>query len=246
MMGSDMTRTNARQSPAQRLWRHAGMAGILGIAVLIGGSVGGSGNLGSFGSFGTAARAQDANDDMPDTKFFRGLLKGLGLRKDGDTIDYRERSPLVLPPGRDLQPPEPEGQAKKTAAWPNDPDIRRAKQRKEQDKKFVREDEEGARPELPSQYGRPNSPTRKDGGLPSKSAEESEAPSTSKELGTKSIFSNWWAPKEQYETFSGEPRRGSLTEPPSGYRTPSPHQPYGVGKEKWKPPATADRAVDQR
>jgi len=141
MMGSDMTRTNAKQSPAQRLWRHAGMAGILGIAVLIGGSVGGSGNLGSFGSLGTAARAQDANDDMPDTKFFRGLLKGLGLRKDGDTIDYRERSPLVLPPGRDLQPPEPEGQAKKTAAWPNDPDVRRAKQRKEQDKKFVREDE---------------------------------------------------------------------------------------------------------
>ena len=41
------------------------------------------------------------------------LLKGLGLRRDGASIDYRERSPLVLPPGKELnQLPSPEDAAK--------------------------------------------------------------------------------------------------------------------------------------
>jgi hypothetical protein len=209
------------------------------IAAAIGGAI-------VAGGMETGARAQDdPNDNMPDTKFFRSLLKGLGLRKDGEGIEYRERPPLVLPPGRDLRPPEPESQSRRTAAWPNDPDVRREKLRKEEEKKWVREDETGARPELPSQYGRPN-PARRDGGGPGKSAEEADAPSTTKELGSKSIFSRWLAPSQEYATFSGEPRRGSLTEPPAGYRTPSPNQPYGVGKEKWKPPATEDRAVEVR
>jgi hypothetical protein len=210
------------------------MAAAVGIAIVAGGAE-------------TGALAQDdPNDNMPDTKFFRGLLKGLGLRKDGDVIDYRERSPLVLPPARDLPPPELEGQSRRTAAWPNDPDVRREKQRKEQEKKFVREPEDGARPALPSEYSRPNAPTRRDGGVSGKSAEEAAAPSTSKELGSKSIFTRWLSRSEEYSTFSGEPRRGSLTEPPTGYRTPSPHQPYGVGKERWKPPSTEDRAVEVR
>ena len=53
---------------------------------------------------------------------------------------------------------------------------------------------------------------------------------------SKSIFSSTlWAAKEEYATFTGEPPRASLTEPPPGYRTPSPNQPYGVGKQKWTP-----------
>jgi hypothetical protein len=209
-------------------WRHAGVAAAMGLAIVIG--------------MGNGVRAEDEEYVAPDTKFFRSLLKGLGLRKDGESIEYRERSPLVLPPGKDLRPPEPEHQARKTSAWPNDPDVRRVRERKEQDKKWVRDPEDGERPALPSVYGRPNPPTRKDGGVSGKSAEESEAPSTAKELGSKNIFSNWFAPREEYSTFGSEPRRGALTEPPPGYRTPSPNQPYGVGKEKWKP-ATPDRAA---
>ena len=34
---------------------------------------------------------------------------------DGDGIDYRERSPLVVPPSRDLPPPEPRRRRRKTA-----------------------------------------------------------------------------------------------------------------------------------
>jgi hypothetical protein len=196
-------------------------------------------------ALGTGARADDDDEDvLPDTKVLRYILKGLGLKRDGEGgIEYRERSPLVLPPAAELPPPQTENQNRRTAAWPTDPDVKRAKQRKEDSKKFVRDDEDGARPLLPSQYNLPNPPARKDGGVPGRSAEEATAPSTLQELGAKNIFSRVLAPSEEYGTFSGEPRRGSLTEPPAGYRTPSPNQPYGVGKEKWKP-QTEDRAAD--
>jgi hypothetical protein len=226
MTGSEMTRRNFRHNSLGAGWRRFGVVAGLAIAVVI-------------GSIGAGARAEDDDEGyvLPDTKLLRGFLKGLGLRKDGDAIDYRERSPLVLPPARDLPSPETENQAKNTAAWPNDPDVKRVKQRKEEEKKWVRDPEDGARPALPSELGPKGSGSRKDGGVPGKSAEEASAPSTLKELGAKNIFSgNWFAKTEEYKTFDGEPRRGSLTDPPPGYRTPSPNQPYGVGKEKWKPP----------
>ncbi len=66
------------------------------------------------------------------------------------------------------------------------------------------------------------------------------------ELGSKSIFSKvWGGDKNEYVPFTGEPPRASLLEPPVGYRTPSPAQPYGVGKEKWVAPVI-DRQVPVR
>jgi hypothetical protein len=41
-----------------------------------------------------------------------------------------------------------------------------------------------------------------------------------------------WFSKEEYASFNGEPVRQDLTEPPAGYRVPSPSQPYGVGPDK--------------
>jgi hypothetical protein len=41
-----------------------------------------------------------------------------------------------------------------------------------------------------------------------------------------------WFSKEEYASFNGEPVRQDLTEPPPGYRIPSPDQPYGISPEK--------------
>jgi hypothetical protein len=41
-----------------------------------------------------------------------------------------------------------------------------------------------------------------------------------------------WFDKEEYATFVGEPVRQDLTEPPAGYRIPSPQQPYGILPDK--------------
>ncbi len=38
--------------------------------------------------------------------------------------------------------------------------------------------------------------------------------------------------QDETATFEAEPPRASLTDPPSGYRVPSPAQPYGVSADK--------------
>jgi hypothetical protein len=41
-----------------------------------------------------------------------------------------------------------------------------------------------------------------------------------------------WFEKEEYASFPGEPVRQDLTDPPAGYRIPSPDEPYGISPEK--------------
>jgi hypothetical protein len=167
------------------------------------------------------------------------VLKGLGWKREERGIEYRERSPLVLPQGKDLPSPEKSQPASsKVAGWPDDPDVKRAKKKKDEERKR-KPYTEGVddRPLLPSQYsktssGRGDNPTI----LDSKNEEESARPSTLKELGSKGIFSKVWGNNDQYATFTGEPPRSNLIEPPAGYRTPSPSQPFGVGKDVWTAP----------
>jgi hypothetical protein len=53
-----------------------------------------------------------------------------------------------------------------------------------------------------------------------------------------------WFSREEYASFSGEPVRRDLTEPPAGYRIPSADQPYGISPEKKGATATAqDRGL---
>jgi hypothetical protein len=202
-------------------------AASLGVAVLI-------------GCAGTAARAADDEEqESIDTKIVGGFLKALGLKRDdGSDIDYRERSPLVLPTGKTLPPPEPKSATAKTAGWPDDPDVKEAKRRKkaERDRKPYVEGVDD-RPLLPNEYGTGTQASRGTSGTSGTTTDETSKPSSLKELGSKNIFSRIWAPKEEYTTFAGEPPRQSLIDPPPGYRTPSPSQPYGVGQEKWKPTA---------
>ena len=48
-------------------------------------------------------------------------------------------------------------------------------------------------------------------------------------------------------TFTGEPPRASLTDPPPGYQTPSPDQPYGIGRKESLQAATlGDRGWSRR
>ena len=181
-----------------------------------------------------------ADDEAFDTKIIRNFLNGLGLRRGDPNIDYRERSPLVVPPTRDLRSPETNSVTEKTAAWPNDPDVKRAKEIKAQRKQKAKIVEEEWNPELPSQLG-PKAKTAPPGQVvtPGPHQQAPWDPSTPAELKAKSIFTlgGLIGSKEEYGTFTSEPPRSSLTEPPPGYRTPSPTQPYGVGKEKGPGPA---------
>jgi hypothetical protein len=210
----------------------AAFATLLGAAVIAGCSAG-------------AARADDDTDGeeptLLDTQILQYVLKGLGWRR-GDQekgIEYRERSPLVLPNSKDLPPPEKSQPAKsKVAGWPDDPDVKRAKKKKDDERKR-KSYTEGVddRPLLPSQVAKgADKIDPPQTILGSKNEEEATRPSSVWELGSKNIFSKVWGNNDDYTTFTGEPRRESLIEPPSGYRTPSPNQPFGVGKDRWVAP----------
>jgi hypothetical protein len=191
-----------------------------------------------------SARAQDDDKDSIwnlDKRIFEGFAKGLGLQR-GDQlgIDYRERSPLVVPPSRDLPPPEAEG-SKRTAGWPVDPDAKRRKERSGSKKKLDSrgwDEDYQTRALTPSELNPPGtSRGRTADNKPAKNGDPDGKNERPSELGYMGGLFSWpgfgfGGQKDEYGTFTREPPRQSLTVPPVGYQTPSAEQPYGVSKER--------------
>jgi len=171
----------------------------------------------------SVARAGDY-DDPSGTSFTSKVLKAIGL-PDPDhpeyEINYGERSPLVVPPNRNL--PAPIATDKPPAPnWPQDPDIKKR---------------QAGKTEKPAPASDPimeeGRPLRPDELMPkgSRSSAASSSPGIEPKQG-KGLLSFDWFRKEEYGTFTGEPPRASLTDPPPGYQTPSPDQPYGIPPDR--------------
>jgi len=184
-----------------------------------------------------AGPAHAGSDDLSiDQTIMRGIMEGLGLKRDGEeVINYRERSPLVIPPSRELPAPErSDAVTANNPAWPKDADVQRRKARAamEKNRNISDEREREQNPLRPDQMtpgGAPKKQPRDDGYEPSPNGYSSQVMPS--ELGFKgfgSFFSG--NKKEESAQFTREPPRNSLTDPPPGYQTPSPDQPYGVGK----------------
>ena len=193
------------------------------------------------------------DDDVPiDTKILRGVMESLGLRRDGEAINYEERAPLVIPSSHDLPPPERSDAAiANNPAWPVDPDVKRRKEEAAQEKRksalnadqTLRHDQSVLRPDELTPGPKPSKAARQgDGGSYESSPYGSGNPISPSKLGSSgNIFSKMFAKDEpESNSFTGEPPRASLTEPPPGYQTPSPQQPYGVGQTKAVAPTSAD------
>jgi hypothetical protein len=201
------------------------------------------------------ARAQD--DDVPiDTKIFRGIMSGLGLKRDGESgIEYGDRAPLVIPPSRTLPPPENANAViEKNPAWPNDPDVRRAKQEAVQTRNtsmnpdaMIQSEASPLPPDKLSSEPRNRNLRRADDGYrPSPNGGGDRLSPSQLSSRSKGGFLGGIFAKDEPETanFTGEAPRSALTEPPPGYQTPSPGQPYGVGKKQQEAPTTIDYLRD--
>jgi hypothetical protein len=197
-------------------------------------------------SAGSAFAADDEEEVPLDTKLFRQWMKDLGLQRDGEAIEYRERAPLVVPPSRNLPPPR-SGEAAVTSnpAWPNDPDAKQRKaaavKKKQPNRTAAEAADAEARPlsRTELERGRTAAGTQSGGTVTKDADAESSRPLRPTELGSKSLFSNMfssapWADKTEVGTFTSEPTRDNLTAPPPGYQTPSPNQPYGLGPQNEK------------
>lgn len=200
------------------------------------------------------ARAGDDNpapvNDVPiDTRILRNILHDLGLKNGYEKpITYDDRPPLVIPPSDALPPPVTSDTAIKNPNWPKDPDVARAKQERKARSNNVTNEQIQAwrRPLSPSQmtpdaetapryhhqYGAPNNtiPEAKVGNF-------RLSPSQLGDKGYGLLKMMFGHGEKQSAQFTGEPPRLSLTEPPPGYQTPSPDQPYGNGQEAAAPKA---------
>jgi hypothetical protein len=201
---------------------------------------------GSSGAF-----AQSEEQLPADTKFFRKLLKEFGMQLGDETVEFRERAPLVVPPSRDLPPPQNSDLTARNPAWPKDPDVRRRNEavttaaQKARLRGAAEQMEEEGRALRPSELEVGRIATTTTGRVAT--PDESARPLKPSDLGTKGLrdlFS--FGKKETPVEFTQEPARSSLTEPPPGYQTPSAAQPYGVGAvraEPVKPSTPTERAV---
>jgi hypothetical protein len=206
----------------------------------------------------SAVRAGD--DDEDGASVVNRLMQSLGIKSapdhSWDGINYSERSPLVVPPTRDLPPPV-SGSSPPVANWPKDPVEQRAKTEKDDRARYQKDNVlESQRPLSPGELNVPGASRSSDQGSPGASADAGygDPRGTSvdqRDQGAKkgmfSSFSNMFK-KEEYATFTGEPARETLTDPPPGYLTPSADQPYGFGQkvQPYKVPTVGDRMEPTR
>jgi hypothetical protein len=211
-----------KQSSSRALTRALRLSAVaLGVGLLMASSV---------------ARAQDDDEDKTfEEKIIDGIMAGIGgTNMDNRGIDYRERSPLVVPPKLDLPPPVSAKSEVSDPNWPKDPDEARRKAEIKARKKAKPDPMEASRILTPAELnvGKTAPPVRTDNDpvQPGVSNEPMLSPS---QLGFDGKFSNVFGGNKSESTqFKGEPTRDSLTQPPAGYQTPSPNFAYGTGPKE--------------
>jgi type IV secretory pathway VirB10-like protein len=178
----------------------------------------------------------DEDDKTFEEKIIEGIMAGIGgTNMENKGIDYRERSPLVVPPKLDLPPPASTSADVKAPNWPKDPDVQRQKAAAAARKKANKDPVEAARILTPSELnaGKIAATARKDNDPVQPGTNTNNPILSPSQLGYTGGFSGLFGgSKAETAPFKGEPTRESLTQPPPGYQTPSSNFAYGTGPKE--------------
>jgi hypothetical protein len=205
-----------------------------------------------------AFAGDDEDDELWDVKMMKKFMRGFGLRNGQEAgIEYKERPGLVLPPNSNLPAPAAANSpAAANPAWPTDPDEKRRaddrRVRRDAKARMLDKMDGGSAgdPLKPGELaaGRGDATAVRNG----QSSMDKSPEMTPSELGwSNSMWSSFvglgksFTGEKVVETreFVREPSRGALTDPPAGYRTPSPVQPYGINS---KPDRDGARSKDHQ
>jgi hypothetical protein len=185
-----------------------------------------------------AARAQedDEDDSTFEEKIIKQIMTGIGgTNMENTGIEYRERSPLVVPPKIDLPPPAAAAAEAPVPNWPKDPEVKRRKEAKAARAKDNKDPREAARLLTPSELAAGKR------AAPAKPSNDPELPGnpgatailSPSQLGYEGgVMGFFKGNKTESAPFKGEPTRDTLTMPPPGYQTPSPGYAYGTGPKE--------------
>jgi type IV secretory pathway VirB10-like protein len=183
-----------------------------------------------------AARAEDDEDDSTfEEKIIKQIMTGIGgTNMENTGIEYRERSPLVIPPKNELPPPASAAVEAPLPNWPKDPEVRRRREPRAPRQKDNKDPREAARVLTPSELAVGKT-------APAKRQAETNMPGdpganailSPSQLGYESgVLGFFKGNKSETAPFKGEPTRDTLTMPPPGYQTPSPGFAYGTGPKE--------------
>lgn len=189
--------------------------------------------LGFVASHAALAADDDDDDELSiEQKLIDKVMSGIqGRSMSNSGIDYRERSPLVIPPSLSLPPPAVDQVS--APNWPKDPEIKKRKLEREAKRKARIERQMNGS----GQFPQPLKPDQLDGNIPKRAGnstyeplDPNKGPEKPSQLGYfGGIFNTLSGKTDDSAPFTGEPPRTSLAEPPAGYQTPSPAYTYGVG-----------------
>lgn len=183
-----------------------------------------------------AADDEDEDDKTFEEKIIEGIMRGIGgTNMENRGIEYRERSPLVVPPKLDLPPPAGSSAEVTAPNWPKDPDLQRRKAAAAARKKENKDPREAARILTPAELavGKTAAPSRTNNDPVQPGNSYNNSILSPSQLGYNGGFSGLFGgSKTETAPFKGEPTRESLTQPPPGYQTPSSNFPYGTGPKE--------------
>ena len=171
-----------------------------------------------------AAEDEDEDDKTFEEKIIDGIMRGIGgTNMENRGIEYRERSPLVVPPKLDLPPPAATAAESKVPNWPKDHDEQRRKAAAAARKKENTDPVQAARILTPAELavGKTGAPSRTNNDPIQPGTTNPNPMLSPSQLGYSGGFSGLFGgSKTETAPFKGEPTRESLTQPPPGYQTP--------------------------
>jgi hypothetical protein len=210
------------------------------LEIMAGGAFQFLGILMLFGTIGLSpARAQAPQEDTNPLNSVLGFV-GMQFDKDKESIDYRARPPIVVPPHLDLPKPK---EIVHDASWPNDPDA--AERRHAAAARLT------PAPQLTPQARAELTPAEMQSASRTDLPAEGPADNCQAGAGTPiCIYAPWKMLQNAVGKIGGsksdtvflpgvEPSRAYLTEPPGGYRKPT-----GAATATMDPPKEQPDAAD--
>ena len=177
---------------------------------------------------------EDQDDKTFEEKIIDNIMRGVGgTNMENRGIEYRERSPLVVPPKLDLPPPASSSADIKAPNWPKDPDEARRKAAIAARKKDDKDPQKAARVLTPAELAvGKTAPTARTNNDPIQPGVTNNPVLSPSQLGFTGFGNIFGGNKSETAPFKGEPTRDSLTQPPAGYQTPSSGFAYGTGPKE--------------
>lgn len=174
---------------------------------------------------------------------FKNLMEGVIGKRGGDDIEYRERPPLVVPPGSALPRPQEPASAR-SASWPNDPDVSRRKAAASATVLPFTENQNTRNNTWLNRGELNRGPNARTAGRPVITEEHSNFNNQIDPIrrGREEAARRGQEDLAQLN-YGSEPPRRLLTEPPVGYRRPAGTAPVGPGVSG---PREDRQAVGQR